>query len=240
MEEKKTNLFIYGLKKGIPIALAYLAVSFAFGVMMKSGGLTPLTLTIMSLLNFSSAGELAGAKMILEVASYFEIFITVLFINLRYALMSISLSQKISSDIPRWKRLIMSFGITDENYALMISEEKEINLSYVLGLTTITLFSWVLGTLLGSLGANIFPERVLFALNIALYSMLIAIITPDAKKNYKILIVILIAISLSCVFYYVPVIKEIGLGFKIIISSFIASIVGAFFFMIKSNKEEDE
>ena len=240
MEEKKTNLFIYGLKKGIPIALAYLAVSFAFGVMMKSGGLTPLTLTIMSLLNFSSAGELAGAKMILEVASYFEIFITVLFINLRYALMSISLSQKISSDIPRWKRLIMSFGITDENYALMISEEKEINLSYVLGLTTITLFSWVLGTLLGSLGANIFPERVLFALNIALYSMLITIITPDAKKNYKILIVILIAISLSCVFYYVPVIKEIGLGFKIIISSFIASIVGAFFFMIKSNKEEDE
>ena len=240
MEEKKTNLFIYGLKKGIPIALAYLAVSFAFGVMMKSGGLTPLTLTIMSLLNFSSAGELAGAKMILEVASYFEIFITVLFINLRYALMSISLSQKISSDIPRWKRLIMSFGITDENYALMISEEKEINLSYVLGLTTITLFSWVLGTLLGSLGANIFPERVLFALNIALYAMLIAIITPDAKKNYKILIVILIAISLSCVFYYVPVIKEIGLGFKIIISSFIASIVGAFFFMIKSNKEEDE
>lgn len=240
MEEKKTNLFIYGLKKGIPIALAYLAVSFAFGVMMKSGGLTPLTLTIMSLLNFSSAGELAGAKMILEVASYFEIFITVLFINLRYALMSISLSQKISSDIPRWKRLIMSFGITDENYALMISEEKEINLSYVLGLTTITLFSWVLGTLLGSLGANIFPERVLFALNIALYAMLIAIITPDAKKNYKILIVILIAISLSCMFYYVPVIKEIGLGFKIIISSFIASIVGAFFFRIKSNKEEDE
>lgn len=240
MEEKKTNLFIYGLKKGIPIALAYLAVSFAFGVMMKSGGLTPLTLTIMSLLNFSSAGELAGAKMILEVASYFEIFITVLFINLRYALMSISLSQKISSDIPRWKRLIMSFGITDENYALMISEEKEINLSYVLGLTTITLFSWVLGTLLGSLGANIFPGRVLFALNIALYAMLIAIITPDAKKNYKILIVILIAISLSCVFYYVPVIKEIGLGFKIIISSFIASIVGAFFFRIKSNKEEDE
>ena len=70
--------------------------------------------------------------------------------------------------------------------------------------------------------------------------MLIAIITPDAKKNYKILIVILIAISLSCVFYYVPVIKEIGLGFKIIISSFIASIVGAFFFRIKSNKEEDE
>lgn len=240
MEEKKNNLFLYGVKRGIPIALAYLAVSFAFGVMMKSGGLSPITLTIMSLINFSSAGELAGAKLILEVASYFEIFITVLFINLRYALMSISLSQKISSDVPRWKRFIMSFGITDENYALLISDEKEITLSYVLGLTTITLFSWVLGTLLGSLGANIFPERILLALNLALYAMLIAIITPDAKKNYKILIVILIAISLSCMFYYVPVIKEIGLGFKIIISSFIASIIGALFFKIETKKEDEE
>ena len=102
---KKFNYYLYGLKKGIPVALGYLAVSFAFGVMMKSGGLSPLVLLIMSLVSFSSAGELAGAKLILVSASYIELFVTIILINLRYALMSLSLSQKIDSKTPWWKRV---------------------------------------------------------------------------------------------------------------------------------------
>ena len=61
-----------------------------------------------------------------------------------------------------------------------------------------------------------------------------------AKKNYKIALVILIAIIISCIFYYVPYIKNIGLGFKIIISTSIASLVGAFLFPIEDNKKEED
>lgn len=240
---KKFNFYLYGLKKGIPVALAYFAVSFAFGVMMKNGGMSPLVLLIMSLISFSSAGELAGAELILHVASYFELFITIILINLRYALMSLSLSQKIDPKTPWWKRILMSFGIADELYAITITEKKEINLSYILGLATLPFIAWAFGTFLGSLGASLFPEKILIALNFALYSMFIAIIIPDCKKNYKVLIVILIAISLSCMFYYVPYIKEIGLGFKIVLSTIIACLVGAIFFKVKDEeniiKDED-
>ena len=233
----KINNYLYGLKKGLPIALAYLAVSFAFGVMTKTGGISPLAATIMSFFSLSSAGQFAGSKLIMVGASYLEIFFTVLFINIRYSLMSISLSQKIDESIPRWKRFLMSFGITDEIYAIAISEKKEVNLKYMLGITTLPVIGWSLGTLIGSLGADIFPENLLIAMNIALYAMFIAIITPDAKKSVKILLVIILAILISCLLYYVPYINEIGFGFKIIIATFLACTFGALVFPRREDEE---
>ena len=238
-EIKKFNYYLYGLKKGLPIGLAYLSVSFALGVMLKNGGITPLAGAIMSLTNFTSAGEFAGSKLIMEVASFAEIFLTVLLINLRYALMSTSLSQKIDPKTSFIKRFLMSFAITDEIYALAITEEKEVNLKYMLGLMTLPLSCWTLGTLIGSLGASIFGEKLLIAMSIALYAMFIAIIFPDAKKDYRILIIILIAIALSNIFYYLPIISEIGFGFKVIIVAIITSILGALIFPIQDEKEEE-
>ena len=70
--------------------------------------------------------------------------------------------------------------------------------------------------------------------------MFISIIIPDAKKNYRILVVILIAVALSCVFEFVPYIKEIGIGFKIIISTVVASLFGAIFFPIVNTDTPDD
>lgn len=236
-ENVKLNFYLYGLKKGIPIALAYLAVSFAFGIMTKTGGISPIASTIMSFLSLTSAGQFAGSKLIMISASYVEIFFTVLFINLRYALMSISLSQKIDSQVPRWKRVIMSFGITDEIYAVAITEKKEVNLKYMLGITTLPLLGWTIGTLIGSLGASIFSDNLLVAMNIALYAMFIAIIIPDCKNSLKITVSVLIAVIISVILYFVPYIKDIGFGFKIIISTVIACTIGA---LIYPREEESE
>jgi len=234
------NYYGYGLKKGIPIALGYLAVSFAFGVMCANGGMSPLMATIISFTNLTSAGQFAGVKLIFNVASFLEIGLTVLLINLRYALMSLSLSQKINPNMNKFERLICSFGITDEIYALAITESKDVNTKYLLGLTTLPLISWSLGTLLGSLSADIFPERLLMAMNISLYAMFIPIIVPDLKKDISILYVCLIAIALSCVFEYVPYLNLIGFGFKTIIATVVSCTIGALVFSKKKKEETYE
>lgn len=228
--------YLYGLKRGLPIGIGYLAVSFAFGVFAVTG-LTPLMATLISLTNLTSAGQFAGVEMIFNNAGYFEIGLTVLLINLRYSLMSISLSQKIEEGIPVWKRLLFGFGITDEIYAIAITEHRKVTASYMFGLITLPIIGWTLGTAIGAYGAGIFDGRFLDAMGIALYAMFIAIIVPDAKKSWKVLVVILIAIALSCIFYYVPYIKEIGLGFKIIISTVVASLIGAIAFPLKESEE---
>ena len=122
------NDFIYGMKKGIPIALGYFAVSFSFGVMAVTG-ITPIMATIISATNLTSSGQYAGVRLMIQNASYIEIFLTVLLINLRYSLMSISLSQKIE-DMPIGVKLLIGFGITDEIYAVSITDSHKINAKY--------------------------------------------------------------------------------------------------------------
>lgn len=226
--------FIYGVRKGLPIGLGYFAVSFSFGVMVVNHGMAPLTGIIISATNLTSSGQYAGVEMMVERASYIEILLTVLLINLRYALMSISLSQKID-DIPTWKRLIFGFGITDEVYAISVTEERKITASYMFGLISLPFLGWVLGTTAGALSAGIMPQKFLNAMGIALYAMFIAIIIPDARKNYRVFIVICIAILISCLFHFVPVINTIGIGFKIIIATVVAALFGALVFPIKED-----
>ncbi len=232
------NDFIYGMKKGIPIALGYFAVSFSFGVMAVTG-ITPLMATIISATNLTSSGQYAGVKLIIQNASYVEIFLTVLLINIRYSLMSISLSQKIE-DMPIGVKLLIGFGITDEIYAVSITDSHKINAKYMFGLISLPFVAWVLGTVVGAFGSQFFNQDLLKAMGIALYAMFIAIIIPDARKSKPILFVILIAAIISTLFYYVPFIKEIGLGFKIIIATVIAALLGALIFPIEEDLEDPE
>lgn len=239
-EYKDKLSFTNGLVKGIPIFLGYLATSIAFGVMCVNNGITPLISTIISVTNITSAGQFAGIKIIAEAGGYIELAITVLLINLRYSLMSISLSQRIDPSLPLIKRLIISYGITDEVYAVSVSETKDLTFRYLLGLILLPIIGWTLGTAIGAIGGMFLPEKLLLGLQLALYAMFVSIIIPDAKKNKAVFLVILIATALSCCFYYIPYIKEIGFGFKIIISSLISSIIIAIIFPIKKKVEENE
>jgi len=229
--------FIRGLKKGLPIGIGYTAVSFAFGVMAITG-VTPLMAIIISFTNLTSSGQFAGVQMIFEGASYIEIGLTVLLINLRYSLMSISLSQKLKPGIPLWKKLIFGYAITDEVFAVAVCEDEDVSSSYMFGIMIFPVVGWTLGTAIGALGASIFSARLLEACSLALYAMFIAIIVPDAKKSKPVLFVILIAIALSCVFQYVPYINQIGLGFKVIISTVVASIIGTFAWPVYEKPKE--
>ena len=231
--------FLFGMKKGIPVALGYFAVSFSFGV-MASKGITPLMATIISATNLTSSGQYAGVNLMMESASYIEIALTVLLINLRYSLMSISLSQRLDPSMHLGTKLLVGFGITDEVYALSITSPHKLTAKYMFGLISLPFVGWVSGTAVGAFGAQFFNQDLLSAMGIALYAMFIAIIIPDARKSKPISIVILIAVAISCMFYYIPGIKEIGLGFKIIIATVIASIIGAIFFPIPDDKPSVE
>ena len=116
MSWKKT--FYEGLKSGIPIGLGYLPVSFTFGFLAVSGGLSVWVAVFISLTNLTSAGQFAGTNLILAGAGYFEVALTTFVINLRYMLMSLSLSQKLDEKTGPGARLALAFGITDETFVV--------------------------------------------------------------------------------------------------------------------------
>ena len=90
---------------------------------------------------------------------------------------------------------------------------------------------------MGVVSATLLPEFILSALAIAIYAMFIAIIVPAARESSPVLKVILLAVSISCLFFFVPTLRELGSGWVIIICGVVSSALGALLFPIK--KEGD-
>lgn len=235
--KKTTSLkFSDGIKDGIPIGLGYLSVSFGFGVMAVSKGITALSAMIMSLTNLTSAGQVAGVTIIYAGGTLLEMALAQLIINMRYALMSLSLSQKLDSSFTLPHRLITSFAITDEVFAVA-SGHKEISKNYMYGIMIPPILCWTTGTILGGVAGEILPERIKLALGIAIYGMFVAIFIPPARKSVGVLCVVIIASAISCCIKYIPVFSGVSDGFSIIICTLIASLAGAVFFPVKEEKE---
>lgn len=232
-----TKSFVDGLKDGIPICLGYIAVSFTFGIMARNTGLSVFQAVLISVTNLTSAGQFAGLGIIGAASGYIEMAFTQLIINLRYCLMSCSLSQKFDEKTPFFHRFLIAYGVTDEIFGVTVSRPGKMIPAYSYGMILISAFGWTFGTFLGVLSGNILPERVISALSVALYGMFIAIIIPPAKNDKIIRGLVIISMLASLVFGYIPVLKDISSGFKIIILTILIAGIAAWLFPIKD--EED-
>jgi predicted branched-subunit amino acid permease len=219
--------YFRGFKAGVPVGLGYLSVSFAFGVAAVQKGLPVLTAVLISLTNLTSAGQVAGLDIIALGGGYLEMAVTQLIINLRYALMSISLSQKLDPSVRMGDRFVMAFGVTDENFAIAVAQPKTVTARYFFGLMTLPILCWTGGTLLGAAAGSILPASVLSALGVAIYGMFVAIILPVAKRSAAVAGVALGAAALSCCFAWIPMLNRVSGGFAIILCAVIAAAVGA-------------
>ncbi|MCR4430202.1 MAG: AzlC family ABC transporter permease [Tepidanaerobacteraceae bacterium] len=228
--------FCHGLRQGIPIALGYIPVSFTFGLMAVGGGIPVWTAILISMSNLTSAGQFAGTNLIIANAPLLEIGLTTFVINIRYMLMSLSLSQKITPGMALLKRCIMAFGITDETFAVASMEKGEITFNYFIGLVTCPYWGWALGTAMGALTSSVLPKAVQSCMGIALYAMFIALVVPAAKRSRAAFFVAAAAIGISSFFRWGPYANHISSGWSIIIATIIASFAGAVIYP----KEEDE
>ena len=227
--------FIKGIRDGIPICLGYLSVSFGFGILAVGLGLSVLSAVGISMTNLTSAGQVAGVGIIAAGGSLIEMALTQLVINIRYSLMGISLSQKLDGSFNTAHRMIASFGITDEIFAVAVSQ-KSVSPFYMYGLIIISSIGWVSGTFLGAAAGNILPASVSSAMGIVLYGMFLAIIIPPSKKEKGVLFSVIIAALFSTVFEYL--IDFVSGGFAIIICSVTAAAICSVLFPIPEEQEE--
>ena len=226
--------FKAGFKKAMPIALGYFPVSFTFGIMASSGDIDPIMATIISLTNFTSAGQFAGANLMLVGSPLIEIAMTTFVINIRYMLMSLAISQKLLP-MSTVQKLILAFGITDETFALASLETGKISFLHMLGIIIGPYIAWALGTFLGAFFSSLLPNIFQEAMGIALYAMFIALIIPEMKKSKAVFVVVLITILVSFLMWYVPFLSNLTEGWRIILTTLIGSMIGAILFPIKED-----
>lgn len=229
-----------GMKDGIPIGLGYISVSFTFGLMAILGGMSAWQGILISMTCLTSAGQFAGLGIMLSGGGYVEMALSQFVINLRYALMALSLSQKVDRSIRIPHRFAIGMGITDEIFVVAMSREKKVSKTYMFGLIFVPYIGWAFGTALGALFGSVLPEMVRDAMGIAIYAMFLAIILPKAREEKKYLVVILIAVALSTGFYYLPILKRVSSGFVIIICALVSAAIGAVLFPVQENVDKEQ
>ena len=229
--------FTSGVRGGIPIALGYLPVSFTFGLIAVSGGLPVWVACLISLTNLTSAGQFAGLTLIVAAAGLWEMVLTMLVINSRYALMSLALSQRMGERIGLLPRLAIAFFNTDEIFALAMARKEQLTLPFMLGLGTLPMVGWTGGTLCGAVAGSVLPQSFQAALGVMLYGMFIAIVVPPAKKEKEIFWAMVMALVLSSLFAWVPFLQQISAGISIVIITVAAAALCAVLFPIAEEEE---
>ena len=234
----RKNEFKKGLVDGLPICLGYLSVSFGVGILAIKADMTVAQAVILSLTNLTSAGQAAGIEIVAAAGTLLEMALTQFVINLRYALMGLSLSQKLDKSFTTPHRMLAAYGITDEVFGVSYAHPGKVTPFYMYGMILIATAGWVAGTFLGAVAGEALPLSLTNALGILLYGMFIAIIIPAAKQDHKIFCVILIAVGLSLLFKYV--FTSVTVGFSVIICAVIAAVIGAILFPVPEEEEMPE
>lgn len=226
------NLFVLGLKHGIPIVFGYIPVGIAYGVSALNAGFSPFETVLMSIMVYSGAGQVLGVGLTAQNASLFAIALATFLINFRYFIMSACVFNRLPS-LSNIKKAWTAFYITDETFALFTTaDSKTAKIQYIAGIIILTYSSWVLGAAIGVVASSILPDFVTAALGIALYALFIAIVMPACKKSMA------IAVLVVCTALFNSFISLfIDMSWSVVISTLLCALLGAIF--IKDEQEQN-
>jgi 4-azaleucine resistance transporter AzlC len=210
-----------GLKTAFPIALGYLPLGMAFGILAAQQGLTALDVFFLSFLVYAGSAQFIASAMISSGAASAAIILTTFLVNLRHLLMSASLApylKHISSPVLAW----ISTGITDETFAAGYPEASsgKVTPAFYIGLHCLSHASWIFATVTGCLlGTRITnPEK--WGLDFALPAMFIALLFMQLKNKKDILVALAAGILSTALAF---VLKD---NFNIIAATMTAASVG--------------
>ena len=232
----KSSEYVLGMRAGMPVCIGYFSVSFGFGAMTIAQGLTIWQAILISASNLTSAGQFAGLTVIASGAAILEMILTQLVINSRYALMSLALGQRLGHNVGIGQRLVTAFFNTDEVFALGMSRGKKLTTGFFVGAGVISAVGWISGTAIGAIAGSLLPASVRTALGVMLYGMFIAIVVPHAKEEKPMLVTVILALVFSCLFAWLPWLKQISSGLAIVICTVLAAAVCALLFPVEDEE----
>ena len=128
---------------------------------------------------------------------------------------------------------MIGYGITDEIFAVSSMETEPLSARFMYGLITVPVIGWTVGTAARALASQIMPGALSVRWNLVCMRCLLQLSYRRQKKSKAVLFVIGIAVICQCVFTAAPVLKEISIGFQVILSTVIAASIGAFMFPVK-------
>ena len=181
--------------EGWPVLGTTLLVGMTFGVVARQSGLQPLEIVAMSLLVFAGASQFAMVQLFSQAAPTPVVIVSVLFINLRHALMAASLRSQLK-ELPLFGRLLAAFFLTDEAFAMAIGHFRRggRSLAYYFMFAISLYVLWNVATIGGILLGDVIGDPRRYGVDFAITATFIGIVVLAIRRRSDIVIAVLAAV----------------------------------------------
>ena len=144
-----------GLYRAIPIAINYLFIGIAAGVVGAELGLSTLEVFLLSLIVFAGSAQFSFAT--LYTGSLVTLVLSVFYINLRHVVYSLALGLQAHRLSP-WTKAAIGAQLTDETFLVAHTalQYRQINnASWMFGINCTAHISWIIGNVVGSVSTGL-------------------------------------------------------------------------------------
>lgn len=217
-----------GAELGMPIFLGYMPVGMAFGILASTLGFTTAQSVVCSATALAGAGQFIALSFLASGADVFAVLLATTVVNLRYVLFGATLSPYLHG-LDLKTQAFLAFTLTDETFAVNIADRRS-GLSTpasMAGVGLIAWVGWVLGTLVGALGAERIGDPTRFGVGFAMPAMFTALFVALAEDWRH----VLVGTVAGTIALLLPLLSTVGITLSgswfIVIASMSAATLGA-------------
>ncbi|MDF2535040.1 MAG: putative branched-chain amino acid transporter [Bacillales bacterium] len=208
-----------GVGDGLPLAIGYIPIAVAFGLLAHSTGLTLIESVLMSGIVFAGASQFMALNLFM-VSSHYEIILATFVLNLRHFMMATTI-RKTSNPLSLLSKLLIGATLTDESFSVAATQRKPLDNLYMIGLNVTGYLSWVIFSFVGYAFGGILPESLQESSGIALYAMFVGILAPSAKLSRKVLFLAILSATLNTIFTEFSLLSS---GWSIILATLFSAV----------------
>lgn len=224
MSNTRIQQYLTGIRSGLPVIPSFLPVGIAYAIIAQQAGFTPFETVLMSATVLAGSSQIMAAGMVLQGAGLAAVIFATFVLNLRHLIMSTCVIRNFR-DAPLRLRLLASFGVADESFAVFsMAREEDRTLWDFLGLMTDIYFAWVFAAVLGVFSSTLLPQLLLDSTGIALYAIFIAILLPNLRRGGGLVRLVLLTALCSTLLS-----RFIAPSWSLIVSSLLCAALGVSF-----------
>lgn len=184
-------------KDTLPTMFGYIGIGMAFGIVGKAAGLSPVLVTLMSIITYAGSAQFVAVSMLATNSPIFSIIFSVFLVNSRMILMSATLAPYFKRE-SMLKNVIVGSLLTDESFALGMNKlnysNNHLNFPWFNTANLLAYSTWVLSSLIGAVLGNFISNPEKFGLDFALVAMFIGLLylqlVSDRSINFNLQLIV--------------------------------------------------
>jgi 4-azaleucine resistance transporter AzlC len=168
-----------GVRAALPLALAPVLFSAAFGLLAADAGMSRLGAVVMSATTFAGSAQFAAASVLAEGGGAVAAIVAALLLNARYVALGLAVAPVFPGS--RRRRLVESQLIVDESWALA-GRGGRFDYGVLIGAGLLLYVLWVAGTAVGTVVGDLLdPEAI--GLDAAFPALFLALLAPYLRSR---------------------------------------------------------